>query len=150
MTGQVTALVRQIIDRVYPVFVILDFAAEVDPNTVIGCGTVWERITDGRALIASDAAHPVGWTGGAAEVALTIEQMPEHSHPIAYTEDGNPLTAGTGNTTFPYLNMPLTTKLTTFTEVLAYYGMEGLPKGGNQPHNNMQPSLAVCRWKRVA
>ena len=150
MTGQVAALARQIIDRVYPVSVIVEFAAETDPNAAIGCGTKWTRMEDGRALIASDAAHPVGWTGGAESVTLTVEQMPEHSHSMAHTGDGYPLTAGTGNATFPYTNMALTMNLTSSTEYLAYYGTDILPKGGNQPHSNMQPSLAVFRWRRVA
>lgn len=150
MTGQVAALARQIIDRVYPVSVIVEFAAETDPNAAIGCGTVWTRMSDGRALIASDASHPVGWTGGTESVTLTVEQMPEHSHAMAYTENGYPLPAGTGNTTFPYINMALTMNLTSSTEHLAYYGTNILPKGESQPHSNMQPSLAVCRWQRVA
>ena len=147
MTGQVAALARQIIDRVYPVSVIVEFAAETDPNVAIGCGTTWTRLTDGRALIASNASHPVGC---AESVTLMEEQMPEHAHAMAYTADGNPLPTGTGNTTFPYINMALTTNLTSSTEQLAYYGTNILPKGGSQPHSNMQPSMAVCRWKRVA
>lgn len=135
MTGQVAALARQIIDRVYPVSVIVEFAAEVDPNTVIGCGTVWTRMEDGRALIASDASHLVGWTGGTESVTLTIEQIPEHIHSFRL-EGGQETDSQTGilawTTNVPYQNW--------FTGVT----------GGSVPHCNMQPSLAVCRWKRVA
>lgn len=150
MTGQVAALARQIIDRVYPISVIVDFAEETDPNVAIGCGTKWTRMEDGRTLIASNAAHPVAWTEGSEEVTLTEEQMPEHAHLIAHTANGNPLPAGTGNTTFPIPNMALTTMLTSSTESWAYYGTLSLSSGGNRPHSNMQPSLAVCRWKRVS
>lgn len=140
MTGQVTALVRQIIDRVYPVSVILDFAAEVDPNTVIGCGTVWERITDGRALIASSEAHPVGSACGAESVTMTVEHMPYHEH-------GQYLyfAAGEGLDIYAYH------ALNSYQPggIRAYSSQTG-GSGGGQPHNNMQPSLAVCRWKRVA
>lgn len=46
MNGQITGGMRAIIDRVYPVGVIIDFAVESDPNTSIGCGTVWQRIAE--------------------------------------------------------------------------------------------------------
>ena len=135
MTGQVAALARQIIDRVYPVSVIVEFAAEIDPNAAIGCGTVWTRIEDGRALIASDVSHPVGWTGGTESVTLTIEQIPEHIHSIRL-EGGSETDSQTGilawSANIPYQNW--------FTGVT----------GGSAPHSNMQPSLAVCRWQRVA
>lgn len=147
MTGQVAALARQIIDRVYPVSVIVEFAAETDPNAAIGCGTVWTRMEDGRALIASDVSHPVGWTGGTESVTLTVEQIAAHYH------DGYMLGLG-GSTDAPAyyatLNQSSYTynyeKTTPNTLKVAITTKEG----GGQPHSNMQPSLAVCRWQRVA
>lgn len=149
MTGTISAVMRAIIDRVYPVGIIVDFAVETNPNTTVGCGTQWQRIADGRTLIASDASHPVGWSGGEAAHVLTEAEMPYHQHAIAYTPDGNPLPGGTGNATFAR-DMALTKHVTTSTENLAYYGTLTLPVGVNYAHNNMQPSLAVARWKRVA
>ena len=148
MTGTISAVMRAIIDRVYPVGIIEDFAVEMDPNTAVGCGTQWQRIADGRTLIASDASHPVGWAGGEATHALTEAEMPAHNHAIAYSKDGNPY-PGSGNGTFAP-NMALTTKLTTSSDDLAYYVTATQTRGTGQAHNNMQPSLAVCRWKRVA
>lgn len=138
MTGQISALVREIIDRMYPVSIILDFAAETDPNVSIGCGTQWERMTDGRTLIASDASHSVGWTGGAEEVWLTVEQIPSHRHvyersAIWYSEEN-----GEGEV------VGAKGQLNTRIDGLTSY------TGGDQPHTNMQPSLAVCRWRRIA
>ena len=66
MNGTISAVMRAIIDRVYPVGIIIDFAVEADPNNAVGCGTQWQRIADGRTLIASDGSHPVGWAGGEA------------------------------------------------------------------------------------
>ena len=148
MTGTISTVMRAIIDRVYPVGIIIDFVLEKDPNTAVGCGTQWQRIEDGRTLIASDASHPVGWAGGAATHALTDAEMPTHNHVIAYSKDGNPY-PGTGNGTFG-LNMALTTLLTTSTDDLAYFVTATQTRGAGQAHNNMQPSLAVARWKRVA
>lgn len=149
MTGTISTVMRAIIDRVYPVGIIINFAVETNPNTVVGCGTQWQRIADGRALIASDVSHPVGWAGGEAAHVLTAAEMPYHQHAIAFTSNGDPLPEGTGNATFA-INMALTTKLTTSTGNLAYYGTTTQPVGSDIAHNNMQPSLAVARWKRVA
>ena len=148
MTGTISTVMRAIIDRVYPVGIIIDFAVETNPNTAVGCGTQWQRIADGMALIASDASHPVGWAGGEAAHALTEAEMPTHNHTIAYSKDGNPY-PGTGNGTFG-LNMALTTLLTTSTDDLAYFVTTTQTRGAGQAHTNMQPSLAVARWKRVA
>lgn len=138
MNGTINATVCTIIDRVYPVGIIIDFAVEADPNTAIGCGTVWTRIADGRALIASDASHPVGWTGGELVHTLTVEEMPYHAHaisrqPLLFTEwtDGGACFAQKESTA-------------------AYVTGTTEGTGGSQPHNNLPPSLSVCRWKRVA
>ena len=146
MTGQVSALARAIIDRVYPVHIIVDFSAEVDPNSAIGCGTTWTRIADGRALIASDSVHPVGWTGGAETVTLTEAQLPRHSHSGLYwgkelAERELSHDAGTA-----------------CRQVISTGSAGGIVNnhyitgsvGGDQPHTNLQPSRAVCRWERVA
>ena len=82
MTGTISAVMRAIIDRVYPVGIIVDFAVEMDPNSAVGFGTQWQRIADGRALIASDASHPVGWAGGEEVHVLTTGEMPSHNHQI--------------------------------------------------------------------
>ena len=39
MTGTISAVMRAIIDRVYPVGIIVDFAVEMDPNSAVGFGT---------------------------------------------------------------------------------------------------------------
>lgn len=135
MTGQISALVREIIDRMYPVSIILDFAAETDPNVSIGCGTQWERMTDGRTLIASDAEHVVGWTGGTTEETLNVDQIPPHNH-IYRLENGD----YTDNQT----------AILPWRQNISYQKWWTETAGGGQPHNNMQPSLAVCRWQRVA
>lgn len=140
MTGKISAAVREIIDRVYPVGIILDFATEVDPNAAIGCGSVWTRMADGRTLIASDASHPVGWTGGTEEVTLTVEQMPYHEH-------GQYLYFTSGESSNVYAYQALNSHNPD--GIRAFSGNTG-GNGGNQPHNNTQPSMAVSRWKRVA
>ena len=135
MIGNVPALVREIINRVYPVGCYIDLATQTDPNTAIGCGTTWERITDGRALIASNDSHPLGWMGGVETVTLDENQIPKHWH--SYKLNGGSET--TEETAL--LNWGAGSSWQTW-----YTGFAG----GGQAHENMQPSLAVNRWLRTA
>ena len=149
MTGTISAVMRAIIDRVYPVGIIIDFAVEKDPNTAVGCGTQWQRIADGRTLIASDASHPVGWAGGAATHVLTGPEMPNHTHGLIQAgTDGDKLlmTAGKDGSYGGENYLSFGTSVKPFAESVISITYSG----GDVAHNNMQPSLAVCRWKRVA
>ena len=148
MTGTISTVMRAIIDRVYPVGIIVDFAVETNPNTAVGCGTQWQRIADGRTLIASDASHPVGWSGGEAAHALTEAEMPSHNHNVQQSGSDGAIHMQMGKDgTYPnesYLSFGTSVKPFAESTILIAY------TGGNAAHNNMQPSLAVARWKRVA
>lgn len=149
MTGTISAVMRAIIDRVYPVGIIIDFAVEKDPNTAVGCGTQWQRIVDGRTLIASDASHPVGWAGGEAAHVLTGPEMPNHTHGLIQAgTDGDKLlmTAGKDGSYGGENYLSFGTSVKPFAESVISITYSG----GDVAHNNMQPSLAVARWKRVA
>lgn len=141
MTGTISAVMRAIIDRVYPVGIIVNFAVEMDPNTAVGCGTQWQRIADGRTLIASDASHPVGWSGGEATHVLTGTEMPSHNHTISKVI-GWPVNQSTGEEWSAVYSNNASPWSSWIDSTFSY--------GGNAAHNNMQPSLAVARWKRVA
>lgn len=148
MTGTISAVMRAIIDRVYPVGIIVNFAVEMDPNSAVGFGTQWQRIADGRTLIASDASHPVGWAGGAATHVLTTGEMPSHNHQMQQTGSDGAIHMLMGKDgTYPgenYLSFGTSVKPFAESTILIAH------TGGNAAHNNMQPSLAVARWKRVA
>lgn len=149
MTGTISAVMRAIIDRVYPVGIIIDFAVETNPNTAVGCGTQWQRIADGRTLIASDASHPVGWSGGEEVHVLTGPEMPNHTHGLIQAgTDGDKLlmTAGKDGSYGGENYLSFGTSVKPFAESVISITYSG----GDVAHNNMQPSLAVCRWKRVA
>ena len=149
MTGTISAVMRAIIDRVYPVGIIIDFAVETNPNTAVGCGTQWQRIADGRTLIASDASHPVGWAGGEEVHVLTGPEMPNHTHGLIQAgTDGDKLlmTAGKDGSYGGENYLSFGTSVKPFAESVISITYSG----GDVAHNNMQPSLAVCRWKRVA
>lgn len=149
MNGTISAVMRAIIDRVYPVGIIVDFAVETNPNTAVGCGTQWQRIADGRTLIASDASHPVGWAGGEEVHVLTGPEMPNHTHGLIQAgTDGDKLlmTAGKDGSYGGENYLSFGTSVKPFAESVISITYSG----GDVAHNNMQPSLAVCRWKRVA
>jgi microcystin-dependent protein len=93
----------------------------------------------GLAPLHTNQQHPQGQAGGETTHALTVNEMPAHSHTVAAsTADGTASTptggvwAGSGSHSL-YANSPDT-------------GMNPqavAQSGGSQPHNNMQPSLAL-------
>ena len=111
-----------------------------NPATRLGYGT-WQRYAEGRALVGfssdvssatPDWVKQIGNTYGSYTHKLTIEEMPRHNHTtqlllnsdggISSLENGGPATAD-----FP----------SSFS-------------GGDQPHNNVQPSIIVFVWRRVS
>lgn len=136
-----------------PVGYIFDWApvsgSSVDLSTAakvaayFGYGT-WKEIS-GRFTFGRDSTHTAGSTGGEAEHTLTTSEMPSHQHIPQY--DGN----------FFLLNPKTASEIT---KGFAEGGLwPNVPKGqthttssvgGDQPHNNMPPYLAVYKWQRIA
>lgn len=118
----------------YPVGAIYLSVTDVNPATLFG-GT-WEAI-GGRFLLGADSTYAAGSTGGESVHRLTASEMPRHSH----TLDGHNVSAG--NTT-AYMAVQAQAKV-------GYSGnAQTLHTGGDGPHNNMPPYLAVYMWKRTA
>lgn len=120
-----------IADAIYPVGSIYMSVNATNPSTLFG-GT-WQRI-QGRFLFAADSAHVAGTTGGEETHKLTVEEMPRHSHSI----EG-----------YSFYNWDK--------KEIPFTGMRDRPAsqntssaGGDKPHNNMPPYLAVYIWKRTA
>lgn len=140
VTFEVTKQLNSFIDKLYHVGRIIETTdEEFDPNTIIGH---WELYGKGRVTVCVDKDNPsineAGMTLGEAEVTLTIDEMPSHSHMQYVTAKTNP-TAG----------------------VRVDYNEDGASgafeqgintgnTGNGQPHNNMQPSITVYRWIRVS
>ena len=135
-----------LIDLIYPVGSIYTSINSTSPSTLFG-GT-WEQIK-GRFLIGTgtpvantDGSSPgsynyaAGNMGGEAEHTLTIEEMPSHRHNIRYDGTG---VGYSSNGTFA-----LSKNNTDDMSPAADY------TGGDQPHNNIPPYLAVYIWKRTA
>jgi hypothetical protein len=131
-----------VIDAIYPVGSFYLSANDISPELLFG--GVWERVQD-CFLLAAGSQYAAGTTGGEAMHTLTESEMPEHYHGELRwaTADGEYITLNNGGTGANVLNADWGA------------GIEGSPiftgrAGGNQPHNNMPPYLAVYVWKRTA
>ncbi len=108
------------------------------PN-LVGCVMV------GAGAGSFGTIYTLGQTGGAATVTLNGNQNPAHSHTLMVVNSGGSGTGQPGSNTFvasqssqssansAYLDTPPTVTM----------GASTSPAGGSQPHNNMQPVLAV-------
>lgn len=127
--------------NVLPVGITLIFyTAEADPNEIYG-GT-WKRAAKGRAIVGVDEEDEdfatAGLTLGEKKHKSTIAEMPQHAHRLTLEGYGTATASGVkwasgGNMgKFSYANDMIE------------------PVGGNQPHNNIQPSETFYIWTRVA
>ena len=127
---------RQIVDMIYPVGSIYMSASIISPASLFG-GT-WEQIKD-RFLLAAGSTYAAGSAGGEATHTLTEDKLPEHIFEVGLSTDGTDLKSG-----FVW----------SMTNTHRFYkdnvGEFIKPYGGNQPHNNMPPYLAVYMWRRVS
>ena len=105
-----------------------------------GYGT-WERYSEGRALVGfstksehSESYKTMGAEFGENEHTLTIAEMPSHTHDIKINADDT-------NGNYPEDAAGRAGNFrTAITE----------STGGDQPHNNIQPSKVVAHWLRTA
>ena len=136
----------EIIRAIYPVGAIFISTDSTSPATLFG-GT-WERIKD-TFLLAAGTTYAAGTTGGEATHTLTEAELASHIHQIR--SDGGAktylvATNGSGSDGPDY----------SFDDSSHDYGgnvsgtFYATATGGNQPHNNMPPYLAVYVWKRTA
>ena len=114
------------------------------PSTLFG-GT-WEQIED-RFLLAAGDTYSAGSIGGEATHKLTVDEMPKTDFKIphvGYFEGMN----GTGYTEELLKNVyPDKEVVGVDTDGASWHV---LSTGGDEPHNNMPPYLAVYMWRRTA
>ena len=128
------------LDDIYPVGSIYLTASAVSPSTSFG-GT-WVRYAEGKCLFGvddTDTDFALETTGGEKEHTLTIAEMPSHTH--TYLDRGNDTTSdgkynNNGLRVNPY-QQPNANRTTD-------------PTGGDQPHENLPPYIAIYIWKRTA
>lgn len=137
---------KTLLDVVYPVGAIYMSVSDINPAILFG-GT-WEQIQN-RFLLAAGNTYAVGETGGEAAHTLTVDEMPQHGHPVAISSqyyNVNPIfwDSSKGSTDNNAWGFGYGTKTDEGTYVTAAY------TGGGAAHNNMPPYLVVYVWKRTA
>ena len=136
--------------RMYPIGSIYFSAVGTNPSELFGFGT-WQAWGAGRVPVGVDASqtefNAVEKTGGEKAHALTINEMPSHTHEISYRPIGDPsddpfaLFKSEGGITGTY-NSPGTE--------LSQDALEAKAAGGGQAHNNLQPYITCYMCKRTA
>lgn len=103
-------------------------------------GGEWIRFAQGKTLVGVDESdvdfNKVEKELGEKTHKLTINEMPSHKHNLAFDQSANGGTQWAktgGNSGGPY-----------------YSDIYISSTGGSQAHNNIQPSITVYFWKRVA
>lgn len=94
-----------------------------------------------KFVLGAGEKHPVDKTGGVEEVALTVEQMPRHNHPISTAMGGGQNTTSANSRTVLQANP--STSPTNSNDVV-------LEIGESNPHPNMPPYYALCYIMKVA
>ncbi len=124
----------------FPIGYIYLSTVEIDASTLNErYGGTWEQIKDMFLLCCGDK-YSAGSTGGESEHTLTTEEIPSHQHNLWKL----PLvdTYGGGTTAQGYTLPALSSK--NAQRVIS------MPTGGDQPHNNMPPYLAVYAYQRIS
>lgn len=143
MSEKIARLDKSVIDMVYPVGAIYMSVNSTNPGNLFG--GKWEQIKD-RFMLACGDTYAAGSTGGEAQHTLTVNEMPNHKHPIAPVGDGYITAWGASSPEIPSYGLEKIRKDSGGASNRAYAEYVG----GNQPHNNMPPYLAVYMWKRTA
>ena len=121
---------------------ILESAVKFDPGKEYG--GVWEEfeIGKGRVIVGVDESdsdfNVVGKTGGEKTHQLTINEMPNHNHPICLSGSEY----HDYNATYDYVLRQ---------DYRKYAGLDLAGyRGGDQSHNNLQPYVTAYRYVRIA
>jgi hypothetical protein len=133
-TGAVTAAF--INNLVYPVgSIYTNMEVATNPATLLGVGT-WVAYAEGRVLVgkaASGTFDTLNEELGSETHALSVAEMPAHTHSFTYVNRGDAWGEG-------YAMSAVTGGSTRTTS----------SQGSGSAHTNLQPSVTVYMWKRTA
>ena len=135
------------LNKIFPVGAVYITYDKNNPGTFLG-GT-WEQFGQGRTLVGegtgNDGSTSMSFTsrttGGEYTHKLTAAEMPSHIHYIHSKWDGSQETG--------ILNWAVPMVATTVYSDGGWL-QDGLPTGGDQRHNNIQPYVTTYFWKRTA
>ncbi|MGM1003067.1 phage baseplate protein [Acinetobacter haemolyticus] len=144
------SLQNNLIDKIYPVGVIIEFATEFDPNAHF-LGTTWVRHAEGLVSVglSSSESDPewtrtLGSTFGDYQHALTVSELPEFQAETVMFRAGYVPSNGdwiyTGGTAgFANDSSPDSAGI-----------MKSKVIGEGLSHSIVQPSIVDARWRRTA
>lgn len=111
----------------------------------------WKRFGDGQAMVAFRHGETIknyewlskmGAIGGAYQHRLTVIEMPEHKHDVHHLGDPNSVVN-------PREGYALSSTSSSSQELIKARDNSISSVGGNQPHNNVQPSIVIGAWLRI-
>lgn len=147
--SELEAFKEDIFNTIYPVgSVFLTFVKGLDPNDIFS-GTWTRNGAKGYALVGAidpdeyrEPSNNIleiggGATKGETAHTLTVDEMPSHNHRLQMRS------AGSGDQEIEDWGAPSVIQ----TNMGYAYA---LATGGSQAHNNVQPSIGVYIWRRIA
>ena len=138
------AIAAALLNYVYPVGSLYMSAEATSPASLFG-GT-WEQIKE-RFILAAGDTYAAGSTGGEAEHALTVDEMPAHRH--EGIDIDNLYCFGWENGSRTGVNFKKFYGGTYWGDDVQNRLTSGYA-GGSTAHNNMPPYLTAYIWKRIA
>src|SRR5262249_27824706 len=131
-----------------PLFNVIGTAYGGDGKLTMGVPDLQGRTVVGQGTLSGGGTYTLTQKGGAETVTVTSDMVPQHTHWLAASSrdgttnnpaggllanvvGGGPLDQSTG-----YIYNPAR-------PTAQLYNISVVPVGGQKPHNNMQPSLAV-------
>ena len=123
ITSAVNAAKTDVLQRVFPVgSFYTSYNINTNPATLLGFGT-WTAV-QGRFLLSASPAYPAASTGGAATHAITVAELPAHSH------TGSTASAGDHTHTATTASAGAHTHTRGSMDITGYHGSEALISGG--------------------
>lgn len=131
-----------VFDLIYPIGSIYLSVSDVNPAALFGGS--WERITD-RFLLGAGGSYSSGATGGETSHALTVDEIPANIGTFNSLSWASNNWRTNGKFSVNQIHCDRTAGGGT-----DFGDADYTLSGGNQPHNNMPPYIAVYIWKRVS
>ena len=124
ITAAVTAAQINVLQKVFPVgSFYTSYNINTNPGSLLGFGT-WTAV-QGRFLLSASSAYPAASTGGAATHAITVAELPSHSH------TGSTASAGGHTHTTTTASAGAHTHTRGTMDITGYHGSEALISGGS-------------------
>ena len=137
---------KLLVDLIYPVGTYYE-TSEIDFNPNTAWGGTWVLENDGTILVSKSSTTgskfnaTIGTKVGEETHTLTVDELAAHKHSTYMYNAAATETASGGSGVAQDSASP-------FKTFWAQLQMDNT--GGNQPHNNVQPSKIINRWHRTA